>query len=183
MNCKLKFELFKSQSKFCSYIFLVLLTYSVKASVMQNIFKVKNVFLYSLLTLTMEKLGKTFFSSHSLKKSYMIEVTNAFINYEMLLSFPGYSDSQKQWCFCTQFNSLVNTPICSVFSFLHNFYLSGKSSSLRALGKKYICSCRIPLLKWSGKSGDGDSLRGSLCWQVPARVQGCGWQDTSVTIP
>lgn len=144
MDCILEVLLFKSQSEFYTYIFLVLLTYSVKASVIQNIFKWKNVFLYSLLALTMEKLEKTFFPNHSLKNSCMIELTDAFINYEMLLSFPDYTDSQKQWCFCTQFNSLVNTPICSVFSFLHNFYLSGKSSSLRALGEEYICSCRSP---------------------------------------
>lgn len=42
-----------------------------------------------------EKLGKTFFSNHSLKNSYMIELTDAFNNYDMLLSFPDYTDSQK----------------------------------------------------------------------------------------
>lgn len=63
----------------------------------------------------------------------------------MLLSFPEYTNSQKyrKFCFCTQFSYPVNTPICSVFFFLHNYYLSGTSSWLRASGKKYICSYRL----------------------------------------
>lgn len=122
----------------------MLLTYSEKASVIENIFKVKKYTSIQLIDINWEIWEKTFFSNHSLKNSHMIELTDALINYEMLLSLPVYTDSQKQWCFCTQFNSLVNTPICSVFSFLHNFYLRGKSSCLRALGKKCICSCRSP---------------------------------------
>lgn len=42
-----------------------------------------------------DKLEKASFSNHSLKNSYMIELTDAFINYDMLLSFPDYPDSQK----------------------------------------------------------------------------------------
>lgn len=77
----------------------MLLTYSVKASVIENTFKVKKYTSIQLIGINWEIWKKTFFFNHSLKNSHMIELADALINYEMLLSLPVYTDSQKQWCF------------------------------------------------------------------------------------